>query len=80
VFHNGFISDINAVKIQQKNQVAIKNKHRNKKDVPVLDKSFKSCTGNMQTTKTIKTKKYAVKVVETEKVCTFATAFERESR
>ena len=37
-------SDINAVKIQQKNQVAIKNKHRNKKDVPVLDKSFKSCT------------------------------------
>jgi hypothetical protein len=44
VFHNGFISDINAVKIQQKNQVAIKNKHRNKKDVPVLDKSFKSCT------------------------------------
>ena len=25
-------------------------------------------------------KKYGVKVAETEKVCTFATAFERESR
>ena len=34
----------------------------------------------MQKPEKISAKKYGVKVAETEKVCTFATAFERESR